>query len=336
VKQILCGMVLLVLTGGSANAANFTPLGDLRFGAVESQALGISADGSVVVGYASGKLGREAFRWTGGVMTSLGDLPDGSFYSHANRISADGSVVVGVGRSASGGEAFRWTGGVMTGLGDLPGGSFYSVAIDVSADGSVVVGSGTGAAGNEAFRWTGGVMTGLGDFAGGSFQSVAVGVSADGSVVVGMGTGAAGQEAFRWTGGVMTGLGDLPGGSFSSKANDVSADGSVVVGYGSIVYPVEDDVPPGDAAFIWTADGGMEQLFDVLVARGATGLTGWTLATANAISADGQWIAGTGYNPLGQTEAFLANIAPVPIPPAVCLFGSALGVMGWMRRKAVA
>ena len=244
--QILCGMVLLVLTGGSANAANFTPLGDLRFGAVESQALGISADGSVVVGYASGKLGREAFRWTGGVMTSLGDLPDGSFYSHANRISADGSVVVGVGRSASGGEAFRWTGGVMTGLGDLPGGSFYSVAIDVSADGSVVVGS------------------------------------------------------------------------------------------GSIVYPVEDDVPPGDAAFIWTADGGMEQLFDVLVARGATGLTGWTLATANAISADGQWIAGTGYNPLGQTEAFLANIAPVPIPPAVCLFGSALGVMGWMRRKAVA
>lgn len=26
----------------------------------------------------------------------------------------------------------------------------------------------------------------------------------------------------------------------------------------------------------------------------------------------------------------------VPIPPAVWLFGSALGLMGWMRRKAVA
>jgi probable HAF family extracellular repeat protein len=195
---------------------------------------------------------------------------------------------------------------------------------------------GTGAAGQEAFRWTGGVMTGLGDLPGGSFSSKANDVSADGSVVVGYATSASGQEAFRWAGGVMTGLGDFAGGSFSSRANGVSADGSVVVGSGSIVYPVEDDVPPGDAAFIWTADGGMEQLFDVLVARGATGLTGWTLATANAISADGQWIAGTGYNPLGQTEAFLANIAPVPIPPAVCLFGSALGVMGWMRRKAVA
>lgn len=30
------------------------------------------------------------------------------------------------------------------------------------------------------------------------------------------------------------------------------------------------------------------------------------------------------------------SIAPVPIPTAVWLFGSALGVMGWMRRKAIA
>jgi len=35
------------------------------------------------------------------------------------------------------------------------------------------------------------------------------------------------------------------------------------------------------------------------------------------------WAVSSG-NPLG---------APVPIPPAVWLFGSALGVMGWMRRK---
>jgi hypothetical protein len=32
----------------------------------------------------------------------------------------------------------------------------------------------------------------------------------------------------------------------------------------------------------------------------------------------------------------LSKVAAVPIPPAVWLFGSALGVMGWMRRKAAA
>jgi hypothetical protein len=31
---------------------------------------------------------------------------------------------------------------------------------------------------------------------------------------------------------------------------------------------------------------------------------------------------------------FKFDVAVVPIPPAVWLFGSALGVMGWMRRGA--
>ncbi len=39
---------------------------------------------------------------------------------------------------------------------------------------------------------------------------------------------------------------------------------------------------------------------------------------------------------LSTYETVYASFAPVPIPPAVYLFGSALGVMGWMRRKVSA
>ena len=175
-------------------------------------------------------------------------------------------------------------------------------------------------------------MTGLGDLPGSLFASYASSVSADGSVIVGGSASAASgsccSEAFRWTGGVMTGLGDLAGGTFDSLANGVSADGSVVVGYGA-------GTSGGYEAFLWTSDGGMKGLLDVLVANGATGLPGWTLYNATGISADGQWVVGNGINPLGKEEAFLANIAPavVPVPPAVWLFGSALGLMGVIRRK---
>lgn len=167
-------------------------------------------------------------------------------------------------------------------------------------------------------------FTPLGDLTGGGFNSSANGVSADGSVVVGVSDSAFGTEAFRWTGGVMTGLGFLAGGVPQSFANGVSANGLRVVGDGG--------TGAGTEAFIWEPTaGGMLRLFDVLIAQGATGLTGWTLQRATGISDDGNTIVGTGINPLGFTEGF---VAVIPVPPAVWLFGSALGVMGWMRRNA--
>ena len=122
------------------------------------------------------------------------------------------------------------------------------------------------------------------------------------------------------------GLGDLPGGAFRSEAYGASADGSVIVGRGT--------TDNGDEAFIWTEDSGMERFLDVLVLNGAIGLTDWILREATAISADGQWVVGYGINPLGHTEAFLANIAPVPVPAAVWLFGSALGSSGTAAAEA--
>jgi probable HAF family extracellular repeat protein len=212
-----------------------------------SSASGVSADGSVVVGYDS--VYRDAFRWTQETgVVGLGSLLIGD-YSRASGVSADGSVVVG----NSGDQAFRWTQGTgMVGLGYLPGVNGFlgfSTANGVSADGSVVVGysnGGNGFNGNliEAFRWTqAGGMVGLGVLSGG-IASYANGVSADGSVVVGYSATDpfTGAEAFIWnsTQGMRSlqqvltndyGL-DLTGWSLN-RANAISADGLTVVGFGT-------------------------------------------------------------------------------------------------------
>jgi len=55
-------------------------LGDLPGGSFSSYADGVSANGSVVVGYGNSANGNEAFRWTQGTgMVGLGDLSGGIF-----------------------------------------------------------------------------------------------------------------------------------------------------------------------------------------------------------------------------------------------------------------
>jgi probable HAF family extracellular repeat protein len=348
--------VLALAAAGPARAdALFVPLGDLPGGFFVSEAFGVSADGSTVVGVSSSEAGYEAFRWTSADgMVGLGFLP-GSSDSYGGAVSADGATVVG-----GSGEAFRWTsGGGMVGLGFLPGGS-NSYASAISADGSTVVGSSevpveaflwtsgggmvglgflpgaadsqgigisadgstiVGDSGGEAFRWTsGGGMVGLGFLAGGS-RSQALDVSTDGSVIVGVAYHPLGAEAFRWTSSSgMVGLGDLPGGLLAGFANGVSADGSTVVGESSIGFEGE------EAAFIWDAANGMRPLDQVLNGLGLD-LTGWTLRQALDISADGRAIVGVGTNPDGQPEAWLVVI-PEPRTGALLALGFAVLAAG--------
>jgi len=169
-------------------------------GANRSDATGVNADGTVVVGGSSPVLitaGGQAFRWVNGTMTGLGFLPGGNT-STARGVNADGTVVVGVSgdRSLAGGQAFRWVNGTMTGLGFLPGGN-ESFATGVNADGTVVVGLARDASGAfQASRWTAetrmqSVLTllqaaGVVTMAGWQLRS-ANGVSADGTVIVGDG-----------------------------------------------------------------------------------------------------------------------------------------------------
>jgi hypothetical protein len=55
----------------------------------------------------------------------------------------------------------------------------------------------------------------------------------------------------------------------------------------------------------------MKRLIDVLIANGATGLDGWMLTEAQAISADGQWVVGSGRPPESfAIEPFVAFLGP--------------------------
>jgi probable HAF family extracellular repeat protein len=303
-------------------------LGDLPDGDFDSDAYGVSADGLTLFGVGNtrdpnGPPRYVGFRWTaekGMVALRAGD----SFMLYPQAASADGAVVVGQGilnNQFNELVASRWTEqeGIV-GLGDLPGGIFRSSARGISADGSVVVGSASSPNGGEAFRWTeDSGMVGLGDLPGGAFGSNANAVSADGSVVVGTGNSASGLEAFRWTpAGGMVGLGDLPGSVFRSVANAVSADCSVVVGSGNVV----DADGIGDA-FYWTEATGMIKLRDLLTTLGASNLDGWSLISATGVSADGQTIVGSGTNPSGTTEAWVATI-PEPYSLVLAAIGGLL------------
>jgi len=84
-------------------------LGDLPGGYYQSTAKGVSADGTVIVGYALGDSGMQAFAWNESQgMVPLGVLAEGSFGSSAFDVSADGTTIVGYSESARGFDAFIW------------------------------------------------------------------------------------------------------------------------------------------------------------------------------------------------------------------------------------
>lgn len=303
-------------------ATGMAPLGALTVPGSSNPALGVSGDGSVAVGMYQTSI-QEGYRWTAATgMVSVGNL--GAPYTFAFAASGDGSVVVGSGLTGAlnGARCFRWTeaSGIVS-LGDLPSGANFCQAKGISADGHVIAGIGWGWTANrpEAFRWTEETgMVGLGDLPGGGFGSGASGISADGSVVFGSSDSGSSLhwEAFRWTEAEgMIGLGLLPG-ALESNALAASADGSIIVGN-------SDPATSSAAAFVWDAAHGMRSLRGLLTDLGLD-LTGWTLESANGVSADGRTIVGSGRNAFGQHEAWLVVI-PEPSVITIMLMGIVAG-----------
>src|SRR5262249_29892207 len=208
---------------GGAAAQTLTGMGTLP-GDTSSQALGVSADGSVVVGI--GGIGggyTHAVRWTR--EEGPQNIAPASPFAHAHAVSGNGLVIVGVGDPVDGtpgNSAFRWTGaGGMVRL-DLTGAT-YGDAYAVNADGSVVSGYIDTSAGKRAAIWTNagvghGAVQNIGTLCtpccAAAFSQGYGGISADGTVVSGDGTanGSCSGHAFRWVsngmgGGTMTDLG---------------------------------------------------------------------------------------------------------------------------------
>jgi len=289
-------------------AGLMTPLGDLVGGSNLSESGGISADGSACGGMSFSTNGTEAFRWVNGVMEPLGDLPGGEFYSHGFDVSGDGTTVIGISRTEIPDFPFRWRDGVMTNISlDFPGSTPTGLARAVNHDGNVIVGVLSLTPSPPPFRWTPGHMQTL-DLLPNAQWGTALAVSPDGLKVAGVVSYSdTSREAFLWESGVTIGLSDLPGGDLDSQANGVS-DTGVVVGVGETANfgPIRKE------AFIWTAESGIRRLRDRLTDDFGLDLTGWTLTEANGVSADGLTIAGSGTNPLGKAEAWIAHLGCIP------------------------
>jgi len=273
-----------------------------------SEAWGVSADGAVVVGWAE-NAGRQwrAFRWQNGVMQDLGTR--GDYSSMAYGVSADGAVVVGAFPNPEW-RAFRWQNGITQDLG-VPSSSYrYSYASAVSADGSVVVGIAQTYSGNQhVFRWENGVWRVIGTLSGYD-SSYPTAVSANGTVVVGRAYNWYYSywwqyRAFRWTAasGQMQDLGALPGGQ-GGEALGVSADGAVVVGFTNYNANYSQR-----RAVRWTASG----IEDLNTTYASLLTNGSALREARAISPNGRYIVGVGYNAATErTEAFLLDTTGRP------------------------
>lgn len=163
--------------------------------------LGVSSDGTVIVGFVNGPSGTEAAYWTEAsgltVVGALGTSPIDAWFSDA---TYDAAVATGQSMiDLPDVEALRWTQQTgLVGLGDVPGGLHYALGWGVSEDGSIIVGETIGDVGSfEAFRWTStGGLELLDPAAAGVFGSSALDVTADGRVVAGY-SGHVGGGAIR-------------------------------------------------------------------------------------------------------------------------------------------
>ncbi|MBI5863909.1 MAG: hypothetical protein HZB38_05275 [Planctomycetes bacterium] len=231
-------LALAAATPALAQIATFQALGDLPGGTYYSYALGVSADGSTVVGVSNSANGPEAFKWTALGIEGLGSVPGGSVPSAAYETNADGSVIVGCSRLNGATVACRWDDAAAAPLPSLAGWSAYSLAYCISSNASFIGGfSSTNPTGGDrtlATLWSDDAALALPDIANADDYGMASDVSDDGTLVGSVRDQSGQDQACAWSGGQLTLLPRLAGsGGFpaaAAQALAISGDGRVIAG----------------------------------------------------------------------------------------------------------
>jgi probable HAF family extracellular repeat protein len=367
-KQLIALGMLFIGSAANAVTYNITAL-DTLSGSGDSKAYALNDNGMIVgQSYNATETRMESVAWNNGVIVSLGVT------GLARGVNNSG-VVVGETGSASlafpNGYAYSWTsGGGVDDLGTL--GGAYSGAFDINEAG-VITGfawpTGAQASGaGQGFIYKDETMTPLGtvssptgysrghgindsneiagrasevNFSGSnkyttywdenqnltqfvdpSGYSTAEQINNNGTIAGAARTTTTGTVLFAttWdTDGNITFLNNA--GAFGSKAWSINDDG-VIVGY--------DQIAKGNARAFVALDG--LNMVDLNTLVDLTGTDFVSLNHAFDVNANGD-IVGMGITASGEERAFF--LAAVPVPAAVWLFASGLGVLGWFRRRRV-
>lgn len=212
---------------------------------VVNEGLGITDDGTQIVGQATGNGSTQAFRYNINTdqATMLGTIPNApTVYSSAWSISADGNKVAGLVRVSGGSNGDRaavydFDDQSWSLLGSVGGSQTSFLARSISSDGTAIVGT----TAIEGFYYDTETETihGLGISPGGLNFSNARDVSADGSIVVGL-DGADAAVFNPATNGIQSvrsiledlGLSSEITGWELQEATGISADGLTIAGWG--------------------------------------------------------------------------------------------------------
>jgi uncharacterized membrane protein len=328
-RAALCALVpctLVLLAGGAhAQTPSFQGLGGAGTG-FQSFALGISGDGSTVVGLRTSTttagLSR-GFRWTSSTGFQVLDPLPGQFSSRAADTNFDGSLIAGTSiQPPNVSLAATWTT-------PGPASSFIPLPLQhyVSgmSDSGVVIGDAITGPTIQGFRSNGSDFGSLLGFGGANASTNAVGISPEGSVVVGRAATDSGFRAARWTAGNSSAVA-LPQliGTADSYAIDTSANGAASVGATRLS-------PSGPTA---------ATLFGTFKARDMGTLPPLDSSAdwqASAIRSDGEVIVGSGYQPTSDTAVVFIWTRPMGLRNLQDYLANDLGLAaqlaGWTLRS---
>ncbi len=238
-----------------------------------------------------------------------GEPPLGTEYGTASALNGDGTMATGLGwaRNDEGwlrATPFLWTEG--EGMIGLPkaDNNHQARGNDLSDDGQIVVGWNENDFGSwRPCRWINEI--GPDFFLGEETLGVVDAISGNG-VFYALAVNGAAHRYSDEDGLSPIGIYGWP----YNRVYGVSNDGTVI-GY------------DGQGALIWTEEGGLRTVADVLTEAGCTDHQGWTLFWAVDISSDGSTIIGAGTKPNGWAGVWIAQFpspasAPDPRPLPTC------------------